>query len=93
MVSTNDIRSITPEARSCKFEDEKDLALYEKYTFINCQLECAIFEVENKFGCIPWHLPRVIKISKRIFSRFVVIFRDPIQQHVTLGQPVNLRLR
>ena len=64
MVSTNDIRGIAPEARSCYFEDEMDLAFYEKYTFINCQLECAIFEVENKLGCSPWHLPRVIEISK-----------------------------
>ena len=60
VVSTNDIKSITPEARSCYFEDEMDLVFYEKYTFINCQLECAIFEVEKKLGCIPWHFPRVI---------------------------------
>ena len=93
MVSTNDIRGIAPDARSCYFEDEMDLAFYEKYTLINCQLECAIFDVEKKLDCIPWHLPRVIKISKRIFSRFVVNFRDPIQQHATLGQPVILRLR
>ena len=93
MVSTNDIENIAPEARNCYFEDEWDLTFYEKYTFINCQLECAISEVENKFGCIPWHLPRVIKISKRNISYSFVISRDPTQQHVTPGQPMNLRLR
>ena len=62
MVSTNDIKSIAPEARSCYFEDEMDLVFYEKYTFINCQLECAISEVEKMLGCIPWHLPKVIHI-------------------------------
>ena len=60
MVSSNkNIRSIAPEARSCYFEDEMDLTFYEKYTFINCQLECVISKVENALGCIPWHLPKV----------------------------------
>lgn len=67
MVSANDIKGIAPEARSCYFEDEMDLAFYEKYTFINCQLECAISEVEKKLDCIPWHFPRVIQISNRYF--------------------------
>ena len=63
MVSTNDIENIAPEARKCYFEDEWDLTFYEKYTFINCQLECAILEVEKILGCIPWHLPKVTDIS------------------------------
>ena len=59
MVSTNDIKTIAPEARNCYFEDEKDLVFYEKYTYINCRLECAILEAEKMQECIPWHLPRV----------------------------------
>ena len=54
-----------PKARNCYFEDEMELSFYEKYTFINCQLECAIKEVEKDLGCVPWHLPRVIKIEKK----------------------------
>ena len=54
-----------PKARNCFFEDEMELSFYEKYTFINCQLECAIKEVEKDLGCVPWHLPRVIKIEKK----------------------------
>ena len=60
VVSSNkDIRRIAPDARSCYFEDEMDLTFYEKYTFINCQLECAISEVNKTLGCTPWHLPKV----------------------------------
>ena len=59
MVKSEDIKSIPPEDRNCYFDDEVDLNFYEKYTFINCQLECAIFEVEKILGCIPWHLPKV----------------------------------
>ena len=66
MVTTTDIRSIAPEARSCYFEDEEDLTFYEKYTFINCRLECAILSVEPLIGCIPWHLPMVINIYLNI---------------------------
>ena len=62
MVSTNDIESIAPEDRKCYYEDEMDLTFYEEYTFINCQLECAILEVETILGCIPWHLPKVTNI-------------------------------
>ena len=60
VVSTNDIRSIAPEARNCYFEDEMDLTFYEKYTFINCRQECTILAVEKTLGCIPWYLPQVI---------------------------------
>ena len=66
MVTTTDIRSIAPEARGCFFEDEQDLTFYEKYTFINCRLECAILRVETLIGCIPWHLPKVIDIYLNI---------------------------
>ena len=74
MVTTTDIRSIAPEARGCFFEDEQDLTFYEKYSFINCRLECAILRVEPQIGCIPWHLPKVIDLNislQRILSLFV----------------------
>ena len=61
-MSTNDIRSIAPEARNCYFEDEQELTFYEKYTFINCRLECAINEVEKNLSCVPWYLPKVSDI-------------------------------
>lgn len=59
VVSTKDIRGIAPEARECHFHDEGDLTLYEKYTYSNCRLECAIMKSENMYGCVPWYLPKV----------------------------------
>ena len=59
VVSTNDIKDIDPEARECYFNDEGELEFYEKYTFSNCMLECAILEAEKKLDCIPWYLPKV----------------------------------
>ena len=59
VVSTNDVKDIDPEARECYFNDEGDLDFYEKYTYSNCRLECAIKKSEAMYHCVPWHLPRV----------------------------------
>ena len=59
VVSTKDIKDITPEARNCFFQDEGDLEFYKSYTFSNCKLECAIKNSEAVFNCVPWHLPGV----------------------------------
>ena len=63
VVSTNDIKDIAPEARECYFNDEGDLEFYEKYTYSNCRLECAIKRSEGIHRCVPWHLPRVKKLT------------------------------
>ena len=59
VVSSKDIKGISPEARECFFRDEGDLEFYKEYAFSNCRLECAIKMTEKKFGCVPWHLPKV----------------------------------
>ena len=59
VLATNNIRHISPEARGCLFNDEGDLEFYGSYTFSNCRLECRIKEAEEKYNCIPWHLPQV----------------------------------
>merc|ERR1712032_419359 len=58
VVSTNDIKDLTPEARDCFFADEGNLDFYERYTFSNCKLECAIKKSEEIFKCVPWYLPK-----------------------------------
>ena len=59
VVSTNEIRGISPEARGCFFKDEGDLEFYKSYTFSNCRLEFMIKEAEKSHKCIPWYLPKV----------------------------------
>ena len=62
IVSADDnIRSILPEKRECFFPDERHLALYKTYSFINCNMECKILQVESELGCVPWFLPKGIK--------------------------------
>ena len=62
--SSEDIREVAPIDRGCYFQDERDLEFYEKYTFINCQMECAISKVSKLFGCAPWYLPKVTNFNR-----------------------------
>ena len=59
VVSSNNIEHIQPEARRCFFPQEGNLKFYERYTFTNCMLECAILGAEERLNCIPWYLPKV----------------------------------
>ena len=85
VVSSNNIKHLQPAARACLFPDEGDLEFYEKYTFSNCMLECAILEAEKKLDCIPWYLPKVKQFINQ--SRFIADnLRDPTHRPVTHGQ-------
>ena len=59
LVSAKDIEQINPEDRNCYFPNEGRLTFYKEYTFTNCRLECAILEVQKRFRCVPWFLPKV----------------------------------
>ena len=64
----DDIKSISPEKRECFFPDERHLTLYKTYSFINCDMECKILQVESELGCVPWFLPKGIKTMFLIFQ-------------------------
>ena len=90
--SSEDIRDVAPEARQCYFEDEQELELYERYTFINCRMECAISEAQNFFKCVPWHLPKVPDlIRSQKFEN--TCYRQIAQKPATPGQQKTLRCK
>ena len=62
VVSSSNIEHIQPKARRCFFPEEGNLEFYERYTFSNCMLECAILGAEERLHCIPWYLPKVKNI-------------------------------
>ena len=64
--SSEDIREVAPIDRGCYFQDEQDLEFYEKYSFINCQMECAISKVNKLLGCAPWYLPKVTNFNRSL---------------------------
>ena len=86
VVSANDIKDISPEARECFFADEGNLDFYKNYTFSNCRLECAINKSEEIFNCVPWHLPRVRNFVP-LLNAEILSFRGRPQVLATLGLP------
>ena len=92
VVSSKSIKGISPEARECFFRDEGDLEFYKEYAFSNCRLECAIKMAEEKYGCIPWHLPKV-GLYLNDSERFLSVLREKVQSLVTLGAPRSLSAR
>ena len=57
VISTSDIKTLSPGSRNCYFADEKDLEFYKTYSFSNCQFECSINQMKSELGCSPWFLP------------------------------------
>jgi len=66
MDSDEKIRSLSPEIRKCRFEDESDiLSLYQHYSQSNCFLECMLNLAHNQLRlenpkvpvCTPWMFP------------------------------------
>ena len=80
VVNTSDIKDIDPDARDCFFPDEGDLDFYERYTFSNCRLECAIKKTEKMFKCVAWHLPRVKAFFCNSWNNCSVQFSQSIQE-------------
>ena len=85
VVSTKGIRDISPEARGCFFTDEGDREFYKSYTFTNCRLEFLIIEAEKKHNCIPWYLPKVIRLKSLRMKNSNFHKRGRTQAHVTPG--------
>ena len=65
VISDNNVRNVDPSKRSCYFEDENPLNMYQNYTYTNCILECAIGFVRKKMlletgqSCTPWFYPSI----------------------------------
>jgi len=64
--ASENIRSIDPGRRNCKFPDEsRGLKIHRRYTQSNCQLECSLFHAQNAIAmdgngstpCTPWYFP------------------------------------
>ena len=57
VLSAQGIKNLDPKDRKCYFPNEGSLEFYEKYTFQNCNFECAAKIGESQLGCTPWFLP------------------------------------
>ena len=73
------LRSLEKKSRTCLFpEENENLKLHQKYTYLNCMFECALFYTQSlvfkKYNktCLPWFFPT---------SSESVIICDPWQSY------------
>jgi hypothetical protein len=88
--SSDDIRSIKPERRNCRFPDEKEtLKIHRSYTQTNCMLECSLFHAKSRFQadynftCTPWQLPFFNRLEQVCDPWSAVIFHRIMTKNIT----------
>uniref|UniRef100_A0A182WHJ6 Sodium channel protein Nach n=1 Tax=Anopheles minimus TaxID=112268 RepID=A0A182WHJ6_9DIPT len=55
--ATDDALSFDPSVRNCYARTERVLSVLQRYSYVNCMVECRAATIYSKCGCIPYHLP------------------------------------
>ncbi|KAJ8951539.1 hypothetical protein NQ318_020412 [Aromia moschata] len=76
MTTSPGLRNYDAHRRQCYFPDEKHLTFFRYYTQQNCQVECLTNYTSAKCGCVAYHMPRKIQMS-----RLTLYFKE--QQFIT----------
>ncbi|XP_069695430.1 pickpocket protein 28-like isoform X2 [Periplaneta americana] len=58
IVTTEGLRSYTPERRQCFFSNERKLRFFRFYTQDNCEFECLSNHTLHHCGCLAYYMPR-----------------------------------
>ncbi|XP_063909907.1 pickpocket protein 28-like [Zophobas morio] len=58
VVSSENLRSYSPQRKKCYFPEDRYLYFYKIYTVENCKRECLANYTLSKCGCVPYYLPR-----------------------------------
>ncbi|KFB35480.1 AGAP009590-PA-like protein [Anopheles sinensis] len=54
---TDDALALPPSVRKCYDRNERRLNVLQRYSYVNCMVECRAAMIHAKCGCIPYHLP------------------------------------
>uniref|UniRef100_A0A182T9F6 Uncharacterized protein n=1 Tax=Anopheles maculatus TaxID=74869 RepID=A0A182T9F6_9DIPT len=55
--ATDDALSFDPSVRNCYERSERVLSVLQRYSYVNCMVECRAASIYAKCGCVPYHLP------------------------------------
>uniref|UniRef100_A0A182INY8 Uncharacterized protein n=1 Tax=Anopheles atroparvus TaxID=41427 RepID=A0A182INY8_ANOAO len=55
--ATDDALALPPSARNCYDRYERPLGVLQRYSYVNCMVECRASMIHGKCGCVPYHLP------------------------------------
>ncbi|XP_040167541.1 sodium channel protein Nach-like [Anopheles arabiensis] len=55
--ATDDALDVAPSVRNCYSRQERVLGVMQRYSYVNCMVECRAANIYAKCGCVPYHLP------------------------------------
>uniref|UniRef100_A0A182QKV6 Sodium channel protein Nach n=1 Tax=Anopheles farauti TaxID=69004 RepID=A0A182QKV6_9DIPT len=55
--ATDNALSFDPTLRNCFDRNEKVLSVIQRYSYVNCMVECRAATIYGRCGCVPYHLP------------------------------------
>ncbi|XP_048007454.1 pickpocket protein 28-like [Leguminivora glycinivorella] len=56
--TADELANYSPDIRQCYFPNERYLQFFQKYTSLNCQLECLTNYTVKICGCVSFYMPR-----------------------------------
>ncbi|XP_063377476.1 pickpocket protein 28-like [Cydia fagiglandana] len=56
--TADELAHYSPKVRQCYFPNERYLQFFQKYTSLNCQLECVTNYTVKICGCVSFYMPR-----------------------------------
>lgn len=58
-ITSERLRSYTPNQRGCFFNNERRLRFFRTYTRYNCQFECLANQTKSICGCVRYAMPSI----------------------------------
>ncbi|XP_053673786.1 sodium channel protein Nach-like [Anopheles nili] len=55
--ATRDALGVEPTVRNCFDRSERVLTVLQRYSYVNCMVECRAATIHARCGCVPYHLP------------------------------------
>uniref|UniRef100_A0A182PB08 Sodium channel protein Nach n=1 Tax=Anopheles epiroticus TaxID=199890 RepID=A0A182PB08_9DIPT len=55
--ATADALTFAPSVRNCYTRHERVLTVLQRYSYVNCMVECRTASLYARCGCVPYHLP------------------------------------
>lgn len=58
-VTSEGLRSYSPQVRGCYFRSERQLRFFKSYSLQKCEIECLANFTRNKCGCVRFDMPSI----------------------------------
>lgn len=76
-VTSEGLRSYSPQVRGCYFRSERQLRFFKSYSLQKCEIECLANFTRNKCGCVRFDMPSI--------SMLIFFFENRIKDCLSTG--------